>query len=113
MQASVLEQTEQEKIDQAIRSMNSALSELDKKQKFLSLNLDAQFNLSRLQKDVIDRVESDLRAHEDQIISLAIAGNIEDAQAIALFYNFIKFQKNGLNKRFCLVFVIKLIGQNH
>ena len=92
MQASVLEQTEQEKIDQAIRSMNSALSELDKKQKFLSLNLDAQFNLSRLQKDVIDRVESDLRA---------------------LFYNFIKFQKNGLNKRFCLVFVIKLIGQNH
>lgn len=81
MQASVLEQTEQEKIDQAIRSMNSALSELDKKQKSLSLNLDAQFNLSRLQKDVVDRVESDLRAHEDQIISLAIAGNMEGAQA--------------------------------
>ena len=91
MQASVLEQTEQEKIDQAIRSMNSALSELDKKQKFLSLNLDAQFNLSRLQKDVIDRVESDLRAHEDQIISLAIAGNIEDAQAIANAISFCQF----------------------
>ena len=81
LQAVVLEEQEQEKIDQAVRAMNSAIAELKRKQDYLTLNLESQFNLGQLQNEVVSRVELELRSNEDQIITQAIAGNLEAAQA--------------------------------
>ena len=81
LQAAVLEEQEQEKIDQAVRAMNSAIAELKRKQDYLTLNLESQFNLGQLQNEVVSRVELELRSNEDQIITQAIAGNLEAAQA--------------------------------
>ena len=81
LQAVVLEEQEQEKIDQAVRAMNSAIAELKRKQDYLMLNLESQFNLGQLQNEVVSRVELELRSNEDQIITQAIAGNLEAAQA--------------------------------
>lgn len=81
LQAAVLEEQEQEKIDQAVRAMNSAIAELKRKQYYLTLNLESQFNLGQLQNEVVSRVELELRSNEDQIITQAIAGNLEAAQA--------------------------------
>lgn len=81
MQATVMEQGEQEKIEQAVRAMNSAIDELKQKQQNLSLNLESQFNLIQLQTDVVDQIEYDLKDHSNQIISLALRSDLNKAQA--------------------------------
>ncbi len=81
LQANVLERREQEHMAQALESMKLAISKLERKQSELERNLEAQFSLIQLQDEVVARVEADLRAHEDEIINLALVGNIEKAQA--------------------------------
>lgn len=81
LQASVTEQLEQEKLDKAVKAMDSAIAELKRKQQNLSLNLESQFNLGKLQNDIVSRVQMDLEANKDQIVSMAVAGNMNGAQA--------------------------------
>ncbi len=97
LQADMLEQQEQEKLEQAVRSMEAAVAELKRKQLSLSDNLEAQFNLSQIQQDVIKRVESDLHANRDQVVTQALGGNLDLAQAtfIDVVHNAVVNALNG------------------
>lgn len=81
LQASMLEQQDQEKLERSMRIMDSAIAELQRKQQNLSNNLEAKFNLVQIQQEVIARVETDLRANRDLIVDQAFSGNMEEAQA--------------------------------